>query len=54
MLVENVKVYGLENSIRVSKYPMATDVSILTEEITENQLTEKLKDFTVNSVVRVL
>lgn len=35
MLVENVKVYGLENSIRASKYPMATDVSVLTDEITE-------------------
>jgi hypothetical protein len=35
MLIDNVKVYGLENSIRVSKYPMAADVAVLTDEITE-------------------
>lgn len=33
-LVDNVQVYGLEESIKASKYPMATDTSKCTEEIT--------------------
>lgn len=33
-LINNVKVYGLEDSIRASKYPMSTDTSKCTGEIT--------------------
>lgn len=33
-LVENVKVYGLENSFRVSKFPMQTDTNNCNEEFT--------------------
>lgn len=33
-IVNNVKVYGLEESIRRSKYPMAVDTSQCTDEIT--------------------
>lgn len=36
MRVENVNVYGLENAIRVSKFPMAVDTENLTSEITAN------------------
>lgn len=36
MRVENVKVYGLENAIRVSKFPMAVNTETLTSEITSN------------------
>ncbi|MBO7253269.1 MAG: hypothetical protein J6V25_11670 [Oscillospiraceae bacterium] len=36
MVVSNWEVYGLENSIRASKYPMAVDISKLTDDITEN------------------
>lgn len=35
-VVSNVKVYGLENSIKASKYPMAVDVSKCSAEITPN------------------
>lgn len=34
-LISNVKVYGIEDSIRASKYPMSTDVSKCTDEITK-------------------
>ena len=34
-LISNVKVYGLEDSVRASKYPMSTDVSKCTDEITK-------------------
>lgn len=34
MRVENVKVYGLEESIRRAKFPMSVDVNSLNEEIT--------------------
>ena len=33
-IVNNVEVYGLKNSIRASKYPMATDVSKCTDNVT--------------------
>lgn len=33
-IVSNVKVYGLEDSIKRSKYPMSVDVDSLTDEIT--------------------
>lgn len=33
-LVDNVKVYGLENSFRVSKFPMQVDVKKCTDEFT--------------------
>lgn len=33
-LISNVKVYGLEDSIRASKYPMSTDVSKCNSQIT--------------------
>ena len=33
-LISNVKVYGVEDSIRASKYPMAVDVHSCTDEIT--------------------
>lgn len=34
-MIDNVKVYGLENSFRVSKFPMQTDTSKCTEEYTD-------------------
>ena len=34
-LVDNVQVYGLEESIKASKYPMSTDTSKCTDEITK-------------------
>ena len=40
MLVENVKIYGLENAIRVAKFPMAADTSKLDCE--KNKSTDKL------------
>ncbi len=33
-MISNVKVYGLEESIKRSKYPMSTDVTVLTEDVT--------------------
>lgn len=33
-MIENVKVYGLEDSIKASKYPMAVDTSKCNEQIT--------------------
>lgn len=33
-MIDNVKVYGLPESIRASKYPKAVDVSTLTDELT--------------------
>lgn len=36
--ITNVKVYGLEDSIKASKYPMSTDVSKCTNEITKRVL----------------
>lgn len=35
MIVNNVKVYGIEDSIKASKYPMATDTERCTDEITD-------------------
>lgn len=35
MVVSNVKVYGLEDSIKASKYPMSTDISKLNDELTD-------------------
>ena len=40
MLVDNVKIYGLENAIRVAKFPMAADTSVLNCE--KNKVTDKL------------
>lgn len=40
MKVENVKVYGLENAVRCSKFPMQTDTSLCTTEATKT--TDKL------------
>ena len=34
-LVNNVKIYGLENSFRVSKFPMQVDINNCTEEFTD-------------------
>ena len=34
-VVNNAKVYGLEESVKASKYPMSVDVESCTEEITE-------------------
>lgn len=34
MVLENIEVYGLEKSIKGSKYPMATDIKILNGDIT--------------------
>ena len=36
MVVSNWKVFGLEDSIRASKYPMAVDTEKCTDEITDN------------------
>ena len=33
-LIDNVKIYGLSESIKASKYPMSVDNSNLTDEIT--------------------
>lgn len=38
-VVSNVNVYGLENSVKASKYPMAVKVEDLTDEITERTRT---------------
>lgn len=38
MLVERVKVYGFEDSIKASKYPMAVNVIKCTDEITQTVL----------------
>ena len=35
MIVNNVKVYGIEDSIKASKYPMSTDTEKCTDEITD-------------------
>lgn len=35
MKIDNVKIYGFENAIRCSKFPMATDVSTCTDEIVD-------------------
>ena len=35
VVVSNVNVYGMENSIVGSKYPMAVDISVLTPELTD-------------------
>lgn len=40
MKIENVKVYGLENAVRCSKFPMQTDTSLCTTEVTKT--TDKL------------
>lgn len=40
MKIENVNVYGLENAVRVSKFPMAVDTTQCSDEITET--TKKL------------
>lgn len=34
-MIKNVKVYGIEESVKASKYPMSTDTEICTTEITE-------------------
>lgn len=36
--ISKVKIYGLEDSVRASKYPMAIDVENCTEEITERTI----------------
>lgn len=38
MKVENMKVYGLENAIRVSKFPMAVDTTQCDNEITKTTI----------------
>ena len=38
MKIENVQVYGLENAIQCSKYPMAVDVNELNPEVTDTVL----------------
>jgi hypothetical protein len=35
MVISNVKVYGLEESIKRAKYPMSTDISKLNSELTK-------------------
>ena len=35
MEINNLKIYGLENSFRVSKFPMATDTKTCTEDFTQ-------------------
>ena len=35
MVIDNVKVYGLEESIKRAKYPMSTDISKLNSELTK-------------------
>ena len=38
MKIENVKVYGLKNAVRCSKFPMATDTNSCVAEITDTTL----------------
>ena len=38
MRIENVEVYGLQNSVRASKFPMATDTAGCSSEITPTVL----------------
>jgi len=40
MKIDNVKVYGLENAVRCSKFPMQTDTNLCTTEVTKT--TDKL------------
>ena len=40
MKIENAKVYGLENAVRCSKFPMQTDTGSCTEQVTKT--TDKL------------
>lgn len=47
MRIKNVEVYGLENAIRVSKFPMATDVETLDCELGKN--TTKLSSAKIGS-----
>ncbi len=35
-VLTNIKVYGLDDSVKASKYPMSTDITSLSEEITPN------------------
>lgn len=35
-VLTNIKVYGLEDSVKASKYPMSTDITSLSDEITPN------------------
>ena len=35
MVISNVEVYGIENSIKASKYPFAIDIDTCTDEITD-------------------
>ena len=35
MVISNLHVYGLENAVRGSKFPMATDITKVSDEITE-------------------
>ena len=35
MVVDNVKVYGLEESIKRAKYPMSTDINKLNSDLTK-------------------
>lgn len=35
VIINNVQVYGLENAIKVSKYPMAADVAAIDSELTK-------------------
>lgn len=39
MVINNIRVYGLKNSVRGSKFPMATDVKKLDSEITNRTIT---------------
>lgn len=38
MVISNVQIYGLDNAIRGSKFPMATDISKLDSEITKTTI----------------
>jgi hypothetical protein len=38
MKIENVQVYGIENAIRCSKFPMATDINKLNSDMTKTVL----------------
>lgn len=40
MVIENIKVYGIENAVRGSKFPMSTDIDSLSSDIVER--TKKL------------
>ena len=51
MLVERVEVYGFEDSIKASKYPMAVNVIKCTDEITQTVLNLALSKMGADTII---